>query len=364
MRKLKEGGDKTMLIGERIKSARYAAHMSQDELGKEIGVSKAAISNYERGKYTPDSEKLMQLAKVLSVKFEYFVRPVSVKLTLPSYRKRVSLPRKEEKAIRGRVREWLERYLDIENLLGHTIKFDLPSNLNRKVTSLDKDVERIAYNLRQKWELGLAPIENLTEELEDQGIKVGIVPAHSDFDALTFLANDEIPVIVLKKGLPGDRQRYNLAHELGHLILEPAEDINDEKVAHRFAGAFLVPEPMVYSELGKERHYLDLKELYSLKRKYGLPMQGWIYRAKDLGVITPWVAQQMFKRFRQEGWHKQEPYDPLPEEHSERFERLVRHGLVEGIISEIRAAELLGVSMSNLQEKVKEHVGTPTTVRR
>ncbi|WP_425358486.1 ImmA/IrrE family metallo-endopeptidase [Thermosediminibacter oceani] len=73
------------------------------------------------------------------------------------------------------------------------------------------------------------------------------------------------------------------------------ERIDLEKAAHRFAGAFLVPKKMVIQELGKKRHSINLYELHLLKHKYELSMQGWIYRAKDLNIISDKLAAELFK---------------------------------------------------------------------
>lgn len=77
-----------MNIGERIKTARSMAELSQRKLAKAMGVSAMAISRYERGLDIPSSGVLIRLAQVLDVKVEYFLRPVSVTLTTPSFRRR------------------------------------------------------------------------------------------------------------------------------------------------------------------------------------------------------------------------------------------------------------------------------------
>jgi len=352
-----------MTIGERIKIARRAAGLSQRALAEAVGVSAMAISKYERELDVPSSDVLLRLAQALNVKTEYFLRPVTVTVTAPSYRRRTSLPRKQEHAIMGQIQEWLERYLDVENFFNGSPSFDLPADLDRCVASLDQ-VERVALNLRQEWDLGLTPIESLVEVLEDRGIKVGLVGGHEGFDALTFWADDNIPVIVVERDLPGDRQRFNLAHELGHLILESVEDVNVEDAAYRFAGAFLVPEPVARFELGEHRQALDLHELHLLKHKYGLSMQAWIYRAKDLGILSESAATQLFKQFRQQGWRRWEPGDQIPPEEPGRLKRLVIRALAEDMISQSRAAELLGMPLAQFwQEEAKQHDGFPATVR-
>jgi len=353
-----------MTIGERLKAARRAAGLSQRALAEAAGLSAMAISKYERGQDVPSSAVLLRLAQALNVKTEYFLRPVTVTITAPSYRRRTSLPRKQEYTIMGQIQEWLERYLDVESLFGGPFCFTLPANLDRRVISPD-DVERIALNLRQAWDLGLNPLESLVDVLEEQGIKVGLVDGHEGFDALTFWADDQVPVVVVKRDLPGDRQRFNLAHELGHLVLEPAAGIDAEKAAYRFAGAFLVPAPAARSKLGAQRQTLDLHELHLLKHRYGVSMQAWIYRAKDLGILSESAAARLFREFREQGWYRQEPGDQIPPEEPERMKRLVLRALAEDIISRSRAAELLGMPLAQFwQEEARQHAGFPVTVHR
>jgi len=345
-----------MSIGERIKSARIMAHKSLRDLAEVADVSAMAISKYERDMDVPSSSVLIRLARALNVKIEYFFRPTTVTLSLPNFRRKASLPVGQEASILEKVQEWLERYLDIEELLDMTVQCNLPSR--QTVTTFD-EIEGIACSLRDCWHLGLDPIENLMEVCEDNGIKVGLIDAHDAFNALTLWANNTIPIIVVQRDMPGDRQRFCLAHELGHLVLQP-EHLDEEKAAHRFAGAFLVPKSTVKRELGQRHHAINRYELHLLKHKYGLSMQAWIYRAKDVGVLPETVAIQMFKQFRQRGWYREEPGDALPPEEPQRFQRLVIHALCEGIISQARAADLLGTSVSQfLSREVKRHGGLP-----
>jgi Zn-dependent peptidase ImmA (M78 family) len=142
--------------------------------------------------------------------------------------------------------------------------------------------------------------------------------------------------------LPGDKQRFNLGHELGHLVLKVLGGLEFEDACHRFVGSLLAPAEMVRFELGSTRTTLGMSELYMLKHKYGLSMQAWIYRAKDLGIISESTATCLFKHFRSNGWHAREPGEALPAEKPLRMERLIYRALAEDIISRSRAQELLG----------------------
>jgi transcriptional regulator with XRE-family HTH domain len=327
-----------MTIGQRIKQARKASQLSLRDLAERAQISPMAISKYERDQDMPSSGVLLRLAQALDVSIDFFFRPAVPEVQLQAYRKHASLGVKEQEAVQARIQEWLERYLEVESFFEdeepHVV---LP---HYAVESAD-EVETAVQELRAAWNLGLDPIENLTQVLEDQGIKVGLVDGFELFDACTFLTG-QTPVIVTKANIPGDRQRFNLGHELGHLVLEVAEGLDAEKISHRFVGAFLAPAPAVRFELGHSRTTLDMNELYLLKQKYGLSMQAWIFRARDLEIISPQVAERLFQRFRTNNWHRQEPGKAYPSENPQRMERLIYRALVEDLISRSKAQELLG----------------------
>ncbi len=328
-----------MSIGERIKGARAMAGLSQRAVADVAGVSAMAISKYENDRDIPSSSVLIGLARALNVKVEYFFRESKVRLSKPVYRLRHSLPESDASRIREQVQEWIERYLEVESLFDVEAPYTpLPK---WSVTSFEQ-VEEYAVKLREAWNLGNDPIENLLVLLEDHGIKVAVITSHSAFDALTLWANDNIPVIVMNNDVPGDRQRFTLAHELGHVIFESVGDLNEEKVAHRFAGAFLVPAEIARFELGKQRKTLGMDELALLKQKYGLSMNAWIYRAKDLGILSESSAGRLFDDFEKRGIRKKEPCE-LAAVQPQRLKQLVDRALAEDVISRSRANELLGV---------------------
>ncbi len=155
------------------------------------------------------------------------------------------------------------------------------------------------------------------------------------------------PVIVVSANWPGDRQRFTLVHELGHLLLEGclAPELDSEKACHRFASAFLLPASSMRRQLGSQRTNLERRELYLLKMEYGLSMQTCIFRAADLGIITDAQHQSLFKLFSKKGWRKQEPGTPYPKESTLLFQQLTYRALGEGIIGESKAAELLQVPL-------------------
>lgn len=350
-----------MTIGERIKQGRQMAGLTLRDLAADVGVSAQAISKYERNLDVPGSKVLIQLARALGVSVEFFLRPKSFSKIDVKFRRHKSLSSKGKNTILSRVSDWLERYLEIEGILsedGSGLGFELPLGFPREVKSF-RDVETAAEDLRGAWGFGMGPIENLTDLLEAKGLKVVSMDADVKFDACTFQAEDDIAVIaiVARADAPGDRQRFSMAHELGHLMLR-ANGLDDEKAAHCFAAAFLVPEAAARFELRGKRANLSIYELHLLKHKYGLSMQAWIYRAKDLGIISESKANALFRRFSLEGWRKKEPGDTIPNEIPRRFERLVMGAMADGLISEPRASEILGMPVKDfLSKEAKVHGG-------
>ena len=122
------------------------------------------------------------------------------------------------------------------------------------------ELENFADRVREAWKLGINPIGDLTDTLEALGLLVIVVdednPGFSGLKA-TALSSDgrSYPIIAVSSQWPGDRQRFTLAHELGHLLLSGhlAVGINEEKACDRFASAFLAPKVAVLQSLGESR---------------------------------------------------------------------------------------------------------------
>lgn len=333
------------MIGERIKQARKASGLSLRALAENAGVTAMAISKYENNKSTPSSGVLLGLAQALDLKVEYFFRTSKVELHEVEYRKHAKLPKKILDQIEGDVIEQIERFIDLELFLPNTPieNFQIPDKLPRKIEDYE-DIESIVNIIRLAWDLGENPIPDLIDTLEERGIRVFQSKAlHDDkFDGLATEVNS-FPVIVVGRDWPGDRQRFTLSHELGHLILKGRlpSHLDEEKAANRFAGAFLVPKSEALKELGNNRSWIEPVELHVLKQTYGLSMRAWIYRASDLGILNQSASRRMWEYFRKRNWIKDEPGKQYEPEVPKLFKQLVFHAFGEQLISESKAAELL-----------------------
>lgn len=341
------------MIGQRLQRARKAAGLSLRDLGEQLGLTHAAIKKYEDEQATPSSTTLLKLARALNVRTEYFFRPETFALDGIEYRKRSSLSKKRLGAIEHEVLDQIERRIELESLFPAPpiVPFAPVDGLPARIGDLAQ-IEDAAETVRKAWDLGYDPIPDLIDVLETHGTRVFMIDANADpkFDGLAASVN-LMPIVVVGSNWPGDRQRFTLAHELGHLILTGrlAPEINEEMACNRFAGAFLIPRPSVLQELGAHRSYIEPKELALLKEEFGLSMAGILYRARDLGIVIPAWHTEQAKRFRIKGWHLTEPGKPYPAEKAHLFEQLVFHALAEDYIGESKAAELMQLSLTAFQ---------------
>jgi len=341
------------MIGQRLYRARKAAGLSLRDLGAQIGLTHASIKKYEDEQATPTSTTLLKLARALNVRTEYFFRPETVALDRIEYRKRSSLPKKRLEAIEHEVIDQIERRIELENLFPTppVIPFAPVRELPPRIIDLAQ-IEGAVEIVRKAWDLGYDPIPDLIDVLETHGIRVFMIDANTDlkFDGLAASVN-QMPIVVVGSNWPGDRQRFTLAHELGHLMLSDrlADDIDEEKACNRFAGSFLIPRKSVVQELGAHRNYIEPKELALLKEEFGLSMAGILYRARDLGIVTPAWHDEQAKLFRIKGWHLTEPGIQYPTEKAHVFEQMVFHALAEDYIGESKAAELMKISLTSFQ---------------
>ena len=342
-------------FGIRLKSARRMAGMSLDALAQKTGgiVTKQAISKYEKGMINPGSEVLLALARALNIKVDYFFRPAGVSIAGLEFRKKSRLSRKAEDQIKYQTIDFLQKYLELEEILNIREPFVNP--VSNPVIKNHADIERAAQEIREQWKLGQGPVPHLIELLENKGFKVFEVPEVEDFDGLSgFEADMNIPVIAVCKDQDLVRKRFTLAHELAHLLLDfpDAEKKKTEKLCHAFAGALLLPEAVMKRELGEQRTKITQWELIKLKGIFGISIQAVMARAHTLKIISDTTYQSFCIYAGSRGWRKQEPGEYEGREAANRFKQLVYHAAAEQIISFSKAAAFLNQAESEFDQKV------------
>ncbi|MCX7046300.1 MAG: XRE family transcriptional regulator [Candidatus Sumerlaeota bacterium] len=342
------------ILGGRLRKARLMRGYSLRGLAEALGgrVSHAALQKYEKGRMMPDSGLLLALADLFDLRPDYFFQQNTVALSGIKFRKHVKFGKKDQDRVLEEAREFFERYLEVESVLGiQTVALPRADLSGTLASQLGEEAEKAAEKARKEWKLGQGPLPNAQEMLEDHGVKVKEVEAADSFDGFSGWA-DEAPVIVLAKWLNADlpRKRLTELHELGHLVMRLPKGMDkkaEETVCYRFAGAMLIPRATFIEEFGRKRQVgrISLQELIAFKEQWGISIVAIMKRAEQLGLITA----DSYKRFciysKQHGWHKEEPGQWIGAEISSRFVQLVHRAAAQELITRSKAAGLLGVTL-------------------
>lgn len=350
------------MIGNRLKRARDAMGFSLRDLEAAIQgkVTAQAIGKYERDESMPSSGVLLALASALKVTPEFLMSERQIELSGVDFRKGPRAGAKEERAVEAAVLDQVERYLELEELLpGAEQRWAPPRGRQFRVARIE-DAELAAEQLRSEWKLGIDPIPLMAELLEDKGVKVIALDLPLDVSGSKAFVRREkqgdVPVIVVNARHNGERQRFTLAHELAHLVLDfiGLSDKDQEKAADRFAGAFLIAKEMLLRFLGSHRTSISLGELVELKQVFRVSIAALVVRCGQLGIIARAVYGRIWAQIRGLGWNGPESSEPhaLAPEVPQRMERMSLRAVAEGAISEARAAELLGISVRELDRRL------------
>lgn len=308
--------------GERLKFARLYNGYTVDELASKIDITAQAESQYEMEKITPQFDKIILLSNVLNFPVDFFLKKDNILLKSGSsyFRSLMKTPKKyrtEQKTkvcLLAKLYTVLNEYIEFPTL-------DLPHDIE----SYDTPEEAASY-LREFWKLGDKPILNLLRLLEAKGVVVTSYDTNtSDIDAFSqqFLINGKEVFFIAYSNNKNSAARINfdLAHELGHIILhnwnEDTEDISREefkqreKEANEFAAAFLLPAESFLNDI--KFYNNELSRYVELKKKWRVSIGAMIHRACQLDVLTMNQYQYLIRIMNKKGMKQVEPLDDILE---------------------------------------------------
>lgn len=349
-------------VGERVKRARLMRGLPLRGLADALGqaVSHTTLQKYENGQAIPDTEILGKLASALNLRPDYFLKKNTLTLKGVEYRKQTKLGAKRQTQLEEEAFEFFERYLEIEGILNiprpDLPRFDLS---NKAVCDIPAEIEKITCKIRKDWKLGLNPISNVHAMLEENSVKVKLLPAFDGFDGFSAFAttgSEDVPTVALSKKWLNDlpRLRFTALHELGHLVMRLPEGLEakiTEGFCHRFASAFLFPQVHFLEVFGESRVNISVQELGGIKKEWGISFAATMRRALDLGCITPGRYKSYCFFASKSGWRTTEPTQHgawQGDEQSDRFKQLVLRALAEKLITTSKACGLLELSQDEL----------------
>jgi Zn-dependent peptidase ImmA (M78 family)/DNA-binding XRE family transcriptional regulator len=322
------------VIPERIREAREGRGFTLEAFADVLDVSRQAVAQYETGQNGPSGETLSRIISLTQQPTTFFTTPRRRKaesLSTPFWR---SLKRMEQSA-RSRITRRLEWACDVVDYVESFIQLptvgipDLQWDFERG--NLD-DIEDIALRVRADWNLGFGPILDIVPLLEFHGIillreKV----ACEDMDAVSRWQTGRPYILYSSEVESQPRVNFNLAHELGHIILHSGIDVTSdnlarvEKQANRFAGAFLLPRTTFPAEVLST----SLDYFKTLKERWRVAIAAMVYRCKDLEILTQSQVDYLWRQMNAIG-RRREPLDDtfehaLPSLLRASLEMLVSH---------------------------------------
>lgn len=299
--------------GARLTLARHLAGLRKSELAALVGMSPTAVSGWESGAKRPTAATVAQLALSLSVEPGFFsMRPndVAALSETPHFR---SL-RSTSQLARDQAFAYGQIAVDVAATLERHVEFPAPAAPVHSVPmdTLDtSEPELAAREVRRQWGMGDEPAGHLVRALENHGILVIFSPPQvASVDAYSF-GTFLRPVVVLNP-VKRDyyRQRFDVAHELGHLVMhsdaEPGGKIVEDQ-AHRFAAELLMPAQIMCDVLPKAMGAQSWKTLARLKEQWGVSLQALLYRARWLGCLSDVSYRNAMTTLSSRGWRRNEP---------------------------------------------------------
>lgn len=350
--------DVLKVFARRLKQARILKKISMDQLVSSIGgvVSKQAISKYESAKMMPNSNVLAALAIALDVDPDYFFRPFTFDLNefQVSFRKKSNTSAKDVNALKVRIQDEVERYLEIEEILGKDKCVVCQSE--GEPLSTPTQMREVANRLRDDWHLGYDAIGNVQDMLEDHGIKVIRTEAPEGFDGVSGVVNGKDYIIVLNKVQTHvERRRFTALHELGHLLYngrfsQHVTVREKEKLCDAFASEMLLPSRVLRSVFSPGEK-ISTSEVRRLQVVYGISFDAIMHKLNEIGIVSDSKYKTYCIRKHQNEALKRIAEDTCYQEaFSTRFQTMVYAAAAKDLISTSKAASLLHSTVSTVRK--------------
>ena len=348
------------LFGTRLQNLRVKQGLSLQDVASEVGVSRQSIHKFEQGEASPRTEIVLKLASFFRVTYGFFYeQEISLGLDKVCFREEFKLDDKTglELELKRELLKFLNQFLQLRKLLG--LKNEFLNPVAEVEVATDKDVEKVTKLIRKKWKLGIGPIPDVVNMLESNGIIVFEMQIPQDFEGLSAMVDDRLPVMLLNSRKENvERKRFTALHELAHLLLMFAKHHSVGKIEYLcdcFAGAMLLVDEVLPNELGKARTVVSLAELIRIKEKYGVSVKAIIVRAKCSGFIDDRTHRQWWQAYDEYSQHHLmgNPTRQFSLEKPSTFSLMIIQGINEKRIQWSKAAELTGKKIDVLKTEIK-----------
>lgn len=348
------------IFAKRLRQARIKAQLSMESLSSKIGgiVSKQAISKYEAAKMMPASPILIAMSEALAVDLDYFFRPFSFSIdTLEvSFRKKSNVGAKEISALKVQIQDDIERYLEVEEILGKETA--TVNNINVDEIKTVEEMEECARKVRELWGLGNDCIACVQEMLDANGIKVIYTAGPDGFDGVSGVVNGKHYIIVLNENIKHiERRRLTLLHELGHLMFNNKFSAGltqheKENLCNVFANEMLLPSEKALSYFGGKSK-ISFEEIFAVDETYGISTEAIVHKLHRLGLVSDKRYKNFYVRKNKNTVLKKKVEESRYNENTSRhFESMVYSALAQKLITTSKAASLLDCSVNEVRKNL------------
>lgn len=360
------------IIAQNVKRLRAMNGISQKALAELSGISLPAIKKLEGAKNEPRVDTLRAISQALEIQLQDLFQPIR---PLNTVRFRSNKRMRNRENILAQAARWLDDFNFIEEILDDCIPSERFCEISRQCS--EKDASKAASICRKELDLKpTEPIHNICGLLESAGIKILSIPyASNDFFGLCIGEDDGGPAVVVNvwEKLPVERRIFSAAHEFAHLLLHKnsfdvertEENKQEEEEANDFAGHFLMPDNS-FIKVWKDFAGLPMIDrVFKVKRIYSVSYKTVLFRLIKLGATDNTIWQKFNfayqRQFQQRLNFKEEPQaisSPEPyglksiDFHESRFNRLVRKAIEADEISFSRGAEILRITIDEMQERI------------
>lgn len=329
----------TQFDGTNLRLIRTFRDLTLNDVSSELDLTRQYISSWETNRASPSKEHIEHLAHFLNVRPDFFYKNDTKKVGEHQFhfrKQRTTKVRTKDTIIAlGEISRRLVEFIDSH------LELPEPNFPNIECLS-NSDVERAAEEARRYWDLGLGPIDNMTRVAENAGAVVTDFDGSSEeVDALSICTVRPIIVRNSAKSSPG-RLRFDLAHEIGHLIMHDGQITGDKKTeseANRFASSFLLPRSS-FMNICPVMNRINWPLISKIKQEYKVSKAAILYRAKELGRVSEQQYINAVIRLRKhEGKHEKDDYLIEPIEQPE---------MIHNAIATLE--EHLGISVSDIED--------------
>nr|WP_083894192.1 XRE family transcriptional regulator [Nocardia tenerifensis] len=306
--------------------------MTKIELAHQLSVTPRTITKYESGQ--APTRAAHKLGEALDFPAAYFGRGGAPVLDASEVRFRAARrasARERDAAVAAGVSG-----VEIDQWI--SARFTLPSI---DLPSFAGDTAVVAARLlRAVWGLGTKPLPNLVQLCESRGVRVYSLPPFADaVDAYSIWRGD-VPYVFLARRKTPERIRFDLAHEIGHLVLhggESCETPSLEREADAFASEFLMPAASMIEYLPPNPLVQDV---LTARGQFKVSAMALAFAAHKAGRLSDWAYRQMCIELSARGFRNTEPGGMSNYEMSRVFPQVLSRSKSAKVNARLIATEL------------------------